>query len=40
MSELLVVEHDYEKMKNKLKEIVNVVGEFYEQNDKNNGVKQ
>ena len=40
MSELLVVEHDYEKMKNKLEEIVNVVGEFYEQNDKSNGVKQ
>jgi hypothetical protein len=39
-AELLVIEHDYEKMKNKLEEIVNVVGEFYEQNDKSNGVKQ
>ena len=39
-AELLVIEHDYEKMKNKLEEIVNVVGEFYEQNDKSNGAKQ
>ena len=31
---------EVEKMKHKLEEIVNVVGEFYEQNDKSNGVKQ
>ena len=41
VSELMVAEHDYEKMRLKLEEIINVVEEFYEQNDKSTkGKKQ